>query len=150
MTDLAALDIHRHAQDLRGTWQARALGESSGKTTAVMEAVLWHSFAEAMPILMRVVYPSLRLQDGRRYPRFHGTAKIVQSGQVVCALQHSVLEIPHPAVVFGSEGELIKTFRDLGDRLKLPDQERIELIETVKRWVVADLRIDHMGRKLAS
>jgi hypothetical protein len=32
--------------------------------------------------------------------------------------------------------------RRLADRLKLSDQERLEFFTCVKRWLVADLRLD--------
>lgn len=148
MTDIIIpLDIERHAQDLRRTWQARALAESKDKTRAVLRAVLTHSYAGAMPVLMRVVFPNLR---GEWLPEFIGTAKIDRGGVIICNVKnHERKLVPNVPVYDGTE-KLIWTFRTLADRLKFTDTERVEMIEAVKRWIVADERIDHLGRKLAS
>jgi hypothetical protein len=37
--------------------------------------------------------------------------------------------------------------RALADRLKLPDAERLQFTAAVQKWVVADLRVDHLGRR---
>ena len=148
MTDIIIpLDIERHAQDLAATWQARALAESKDKTRAVLRTVLTHSYAGAMPILMRVVFPNLR---GEWLPEFIGTAKIDRGGRIVCNVKNPQRQLVPGVVVYDSAEKLIWTFRTLADRLKFSDTERIEMIEAVKRWIVADERIDHLGRKLAS
>jgi hypothetical protein len=38
--------------------------------------------------------------------------------------------------------KLRDAFRRLADRLKLDDQERLEMFSALKRWVVCDYRLD--------
>ncbi len=148
MTEIIVpLDIERHAQDLRRTWQARALAETKDKTRAVLRAVLAHSYAGAMPVLMRVVFPTLR---GEWLPRYVGTARIDCGGRVVCAIQNRERRAVPGVPVFESTDEMNLVFRIIADQLKFTDAERVEMIEAVKRWIVADERIDHLGRRLAS
>ena len=49
--------------------------------------------------------------------------------------------------VFDTEGELIREFRTLADKLKLDDDDRKAMTDTVKKWLIADHRINHMGRR---
>lgn len=147
---IQTLDIERHAQDLRRTWQARALAETKDKTRAVLRAILFHSYAQAMPILLRVVHGNTPLGHTGHLPAFIGTAKIDQGGRVICNVANPYRQLVPDVVVYQSQESLIWTFRTVADKLTLPDHERIEMIEAVKRWVVADLRIDHLGRKIAS
>ena len=141
------LAIERHAQDLRRTWQARALAETKDKTRAVIRAILTHSYGEAMPILMRVVFPNLR---GEWLPMFVGTAKIIKHGIVICAVRnHERMMVPN-VPVYESTEKMLWAMRKVADQLKFTDAERIEFIEATKRWIVADERIDHLGNKLAS
>lgn len=150
MNVIQTLDIERHAQDLRRTWQARALAETTDKTRAVLRAILFHSYAGAMPILLRVVFGSTPLAHVACTPAFVGTAHIDRGGRVICNVANRYRQLVPDVVVYQSQENLIWTFRTVADELKLPDHDRIEMIEAVKRWVVADLRIDHLGRKLAS
>jgi hypothetical protein len=139
------------AQTIAETWQARALRESSGKTAAVVMAVLFYSYSEAMEVLLRVIYPGFR---ELRFPFYTSGATVVKTGKVVCDLATarfgSHLVTARNTLVYESEGELIKEFRDLADRLKFTDAERVQMTTAVQNWVVADLRIDHMGRNTVS
>jgi hypothetical protein len=45
-------------------------------------------------------------------------------------------------VLYRNEVALRNDFRQLADRLKLNDADRIELFAAVKNWVVADRRLD--------
>ncbi len=147
MTEIIPLDIARHAQDLAMTWQARALAETKDKTRAVLRAVLTHSYGGAMPVLMRVVFPNLR---GDWLPRYVGAARINRSGVIICNVQAPDRVLVLDVTVYDNIEKLIWTFRTVADKLKFTDDERVEMIEAVKRWIVADERIDHLGRKLAS
>ncbi len=139
------------AEKIRGTWQARALAESKGKTAAVVLAVLFFNYAETMQVLLRVVYPGFR---ELQFPFYASGATVVKSGQVVCDLATArlanVLCKTRNALVYDSEAELIKEFRDIADRLKLNDHDRVAMTKAVQNWVVADLRINHLGQKVAS
>lgn len=143
MTDIKPLNFHRHAQDLRETWQARCLAEAKGKPAAVVLIVLCMSYSTAIKTLLRVVF---NRRDIER-PFFASGAEIQLSGKLVCDLVEKS-GITHPVVVYESTDELNRDMRDLADRLKLKDSERLEFTAAIQRWVVADHRVDHMGKRL--
>lgn len=149
MTNLPDLDIHRHAQDLRNTWQARALAESSGKEAAVVMAVLFHNYLPAMQILLRVVFPNAPLAHNGwteiSRPFLYGGARIDASGKVTCGMVTKDGHRVPWALILDREAQLTSMFRKLADRLKLSDADRVEMTEAVKHWVVADRRVNHMG-----
>lgn len=147
MSALPATDLlHKHAQELRDTWQCRCLVEAKGKLAAVMLSVLMHSHTQAMPVLLRVAFPGFR---DINTPFISSAATIVKSGKVVADITSSRLLPPQRTVIYESEADLVRDFRTLADRLKLSDKDRVDLTEAVKRWVVADLRINHLGEKIA-
>lgn len=146
--------LRKHAKELRDTWQARALAESKGLTQKVVLAVLFHGYLEAMQVLLRVVFPHAEVARNGwteiSRPFFTGGAQILRSGKVACLMIGKVDDVPRAMVVYDSQDQLIREFRSLADRLKLSDMDRIEMMGAVAKWVVADRRIDHLGRKLAS
>lgn len=149
--NLPDLNVQRHAQDLRNTWQARCLAEATGKQAAVVMAVLFHNYLPAMQIMLRVVFPKAPLARNGwveiSRPFLYGSATIVNTGKVVCGMVDKMgRKIPN-ALIFDREAQLISMFRKLADHLKLNDAERVEMTEAVKRWVVADRRVNHMGEK---
>lgn len=50
--------------------------------------------------------------------------------------------ISKDVAIYASEIALRDDFRHLADRLKLTDDERVEMFKAVQRWVVADRRLD--------
>lgn len=149
--NLPDLDIGRHAQDLRNTWQARALAEARGKEAAIVMAVLFHSYRPAMQILLRVVFPNAPLARNGwteiSRPFLYGAATVVADGKVTCGMIGKDGRKYPRMLLFDREAQLVSMFRRLADRLKFTDAERIEMTEAVKRWVVADHRVNHMGVK---
>lgn len=137
--------LHKHAQELRDMWQCRCLVESKGKLAVVVLAVISHSYPNAMKILLRVAFPGFR--DIQR-PFISSPATIVRAGKVAAwAVDRAGLS--SIKIIYETEAEMIKEFRDLADRLKLSDAERTELTSALRRWVVADQRINHLGEKVA-
>lgn len=141
MNGVKKLDPRRHAQDLRNTWQARCIAESKGKTRAVMLIVLSMSYTNAVPTLLRV----LGYRDINR-PFLSSGATINWNGKLICDVTEKS-GIVAPAVVYDSTDELSRDMRDLADRLKLNDNERVEMTKAIQHWVVADMRVDHLGQK---
>lgn len=133
------LDAKRHAQDLRETWQARVIAESTGKTRAVVLIVLSMNYTHAMQTLLRV----LGFRDIAR-PFLSSGATIQLSGKLVCDVTEKS-GLKAPSVVYESTEELNRDMRELADHLKMSDPERIEFTSAIQRWVVADLRVNHMG-----
>lgn len=145
MTEIAPLSSHRHAQDLRDTWQARCLAEAKGKTAAVVLIVLCMSYSTAVKTLLRVVFNQRDIQR----PFFASGAEIQLSGKLVCDIVEKS-GITHPVVVYESTDELNRDMRDLADRLKLNDKDRLEFTAAIQRWVVADHRVDHLGKRIVN
>lgn len=137
--------LNKPAQELRDMWQARALAETKGRLFIVVLAVVTHEWPTALTILMRVVFPGFR--DIER-PFICSYATITATGKVIADV------VPRdgrrrPQIIYDTEGEMVKDFRDLADRLKLNDTERVEMTGVLKKWVAADRRINHMGEKVA-
>lgn len=133
-------DLERNiAFDLRGSWQCKVLTAAKGQLGAVVLSVLAHNFDEAMPVLLRIVFPGFTSIVA---PFYCTAAKVDKSGAVVADCVSKEGQIIKDAIVFGSEGLMQDQFRGLADRLKLGDADRIELFKCVQRWVVADRRLD--------
>lgn len=139
--NFARMDKHQIA----ATWQARCLRASSGKFAAVMMSIFFWVYDEQAAYLMWSVYG--RSKD-LQFPFFTGGATVVNSGQVVCDLNvgrvGERLKVKRNVKVFDTEGELIREFRNLADRLKLDDADRVAMTETVKKWLIADHRINYL------
>jgi hypothetical protein len=152
--DIIPLDSQRHAQDLRDTWQARVLAEDRGKAIHMMMAVLFHSYKPAMQILLRVVFPKAPIARNGwteiSLPFLYGPAKIDKYGRVLCGLVDKLGHNRGQSVIYETEGEMLKDVRDLADRLKLTDDDRVQMVGAVKQWIVADRRIDHLGNRVVA
>ena len=143
----ARMDKHQIA----ATWQARCLRASTGKFASVMLSIFFWVYDEEAQYLFWSVYG--RNKD-LRFPFFTGGATIVNSGQVVCDMNvgrlGDRLKVRRNVKVFDTEGELIREFRTLADKLKLDDDDRKAMTDTVRKWLIADHRINHMGQRAAS
>jgi hypothetical protein len=127
----------RHSDHLRQTWQARCLAYSHGKIGPVMLCVLAHSYFDALDVLIRVVYPNLKIKP----PCWTGTAHVTKDGRVVCNMIDGDGAMIIGVTVFEREDQLTGEFRRMADRLRLDDTERRALFDAVQMWVVADHRI---------
>jgi predicted O-methyltransferase YrrM len=128
------------AFDLRGSWQARALAQTSGPARMVVLSVLAHTLDEATFTLCAVVFPDF---DGSLKPPFlTSAAKIDKRGAIVADMVDERGRIHKDLVLFPTEIALRDAFRKLADRLKLNDADRVEMFKYAQRWVVADRRLD--------
>jgi len=127
------------AFDLRASWQAKVLEGAKGQLGAVVLSVLAHTYDEAMPTLLRVVFPGFTSITA---PFYCTAAKVSKTGIIVADLVDRDGKIHKDSAVFASEMEMRDQFRRLADRLKLSDPDRIELFKCAQRWVVADRRLD--------
>lgn len=122
---------------LRDRWQARCLIQARGRTGAVLLSVLAHNFEDSLMLICRAIGFSTFLPA----PYLTSAATVEKNGAVVA----KVMErdgIERKKVLYRSERALRDDFRRLADVLKLDDAERIEMFAAVKRWVVADRRLD--------
>ncbi len=136
------LDFNRHAQDLRETWQGRALREThdKGQFGAIVLSVLAHNFDDMLFRLLQAVFPGFVTITA---PFICSAAKINKRGQVVAdvVLRNSA-DVRKDYVLYSSSRYLEAAFRRLADRLKFDDDDRRQLFAAAKNWVVADRRLD--------
>jgi hypothetical protein len=66
----------------------------------------------------------------------------MRTGEVVADMVTRDGQIVRNAQVFKDEKAMEGAFRDLADLLKLSDDDRVQMFEAVKRWVVCDFRLD--------
>lgn len=128
------------AIDLRDTWQGRCLATAKGKTAAVLLSVLAHNYEEALIPLCVVVFPGFT--GYLPAPYLTSAAKVGKSGEVVADMVTKAGKQAKNFALYRSEFHLRDDFRRLADNLKLADADRVELFAALKRWVVADRRLD--------
>lgn len=136
------LAISREAKlafDLRDTWQGKALALAVGKTAAVLLSVLAHNYDDALLPLLQVVFPGFTSISA---PFFCTAGKVAKSGHIVANLVTRTGKVQKDFPVYASEIEMQNDFRRLADRLRLSDNDRVQLFTAVKNWVVADRRLD--------
>jgi hypothetical protein len=134
------LAVHLTADELRDTWQVRALIAAKDHHVGVsLLSALAHSYDDAMPVLLRVAFPGF---TSIATPFLCSAAKVDKTGAVVADLVSSDGVIRKDIVLYTNEIFLRNDFRYLADELKLSDPDRIELFKCVQRWVVADRRLD--------
>jgi len=141
MKSLAEFDPRRLADDLRRTWQARALVETQRtQLGGVVLSMLAHSYDDVMPTLMRVVFPGFQ---GIRPPFLCSAGKINKRGHVIADVVMRDNQPPRKnRIIYRSLTELRDDFRHLADSLKLDDRDRIDMFNCLQRWIVADQRLD--------
>jgi hypothetical protein len=119
--------------ELRESWRGRVLAEC--KTSL---SIMAHNYAGAILTLCQCVWPGfVGLESG-----FVSAGKIDKSGRVVADYGNKKGTITKDRVVYRSDVHYRDDMRRLADRLKLNDQDRLEFFTCVKRWLVADRRLD--------
>lgn len=134
------LVFKRHFDDLRASWQVRALIETQHKHIGVvLLSVLAHTYDEAMFVVMRVAFPGFT----SIVPPFLCTAgKIAKTGAVIADVVQRNGTITKNTVLYKNDKKLRDDFRRLADKLRLGDQDRLELFSALRRWIVCDYRLD--------
>jgi hypothetical protein len=135
----AELSPLQHADELRQSWQGRALAAASDKTGAVVLSVLAHNFDDAMPILLRAVFPGF---TSIAAPFLISAGKVAKTGHVCADVARKDGKIARMTVLYRDVRALQNDFRRLADRCRLSDGDRNALFGAVKRWLVCDYRLD--------
>ncbi len=133
------LDPFRHVSELRECWQGRVLAAAQGPMGPVILSVLAHSFDDAMPILLRAVFPGF---TSIQPPFFCTAGKVAKTGHVCADLVTKDGQILKMARIFRSVAAMQDEFRRFADALRLDDGDRRALFGAAKRWLVCDYRLD--------
>lgn len=141
MPDLTLdLAFRRNFGDLRQSWQVRALIEAHNKHIGVvLLSVLAHTYDDAMHVVMRVAFPGFTSITA---PFLCTAGKVAKNGVVMADVVQRDGTISKNVGLYRNTLKLRDAFRRLADRLKLDDQERIEMFSALKRWLVCDYRLD--------
>jgi hypothetical protein len=135
---LIETEMRRFETGLRESWRGRVLDGAKGATQDVVLSIMAHNYAGAILTLCQVVWPGfIGLESG-----FVSAGKIDKSGRVVADYGNKNGTITKDMVVYRSDIAYRDAMRRLADRVKLDDQERLEFFTCVKRWLVADRRLD--------
>lgn len=147
--DFVDLAFKRHADELRATWQARVLTPRFTVVAgflrprdllgACLLSVLAHNYDDAMPVLLRVVFPGF---ESVGTPMLVSAAKVAKTGQVMADIVTKTGRRMPRQALFATERIMEKAFREIADDAKLTDAERIDLFDAIRRWVVCDYRLD--------
>lgn len=129
--------------DLRECWQVKMLVATEGLERAIVLSVLAHNYVEQMPYVLTIAFPWYTgPRTAMPLPALVSAARIAKNGAVVADVvdRNGIKHKDQP--VFRTEIRLRDAFRKLADRLKLPDDERVEMFNCLRNWVVADRRLD--------
>jgi hypothetical protein len=106
----------------------------------VMLSVLAHTLEQAVVTLCFAAFPDF---DGSLpNPVIISAARVAKTGAIIADTTDSRGNECKDTVLFDSELQMRDAFRRLADRMKINDDERIEMFKYVQRWVVADRRLD--------
>ncbi len=138
---MGSINPHSSAGELEQSWQVRALRMTQLDPLGMaVLSVIADSYDEVMSLIMYVAFPGF---VGLTTPAIVTSAKINKSGRIVAdVVWNHDAPVTKDDQIFRDEREMEGKFRRLADRLRLTDAERIEMFNAVRRWVVADQRLD--------
>jgi len=103
----------------------------------VLMSALCHSYEDAAPLLYQLIFGSIKVKA----PYLESCGRIAKNGAITAKVRdRSGLSLEK--VIYPNEIALRDDFRRLADELKLNDADRVERFGAVKRWMVADRRLD--------
>lgn len=147
--EIIDLNLRRHAADLRGTWQASVLeaalvadrhyAKPRSMAGMVLLSIIAHNYDDAMPVLMRVVFPNFQSIAA---PFLVSAGKIAKTGHVMADMIDSQGRKFTNQRLFKNTKVMEHTMRRFADDFGFDDNERVEFFAAVQRWIVCDFRID--------
>jgi hypothetical protein len=126
--------------ELRYSWQGRMLHNTRNRPVgAVVCSIIANSDDEPMELLLRAVFPDYA---GLKPPGLCSAGRIARNGTVVAdIITIEGIRLLRQAIFLDTE-QLQNTFRHICDDMKLSDADRKEVFDYVRRWIVADFRLD--------
>ena len=135
LTRLRALEA-----ELASMWPCRALRASKDQYVGmIMLSVIADNFDGALMSIMEVSFPGF---TSIAPPFLCSSAKVAKSGAVVADMVDMWGHVQKDVILYMSETHLRNDIRRLADQLDLTDAERVEMFAAVRKWVVADRRLD--------
>jgi hypothetical protein len=129
--------------DLRKSWQVRLLEGTRDQLRAVALSVIAHNYVDQVPFVLTIAFPWYRGPDTPMpLPCLTSAAKVAKNGTIVADVIDRQGVKHRDKVIFNSDIHLRDAFRRVADKLKFPDDDRVELFRCLKTWVVADRRLD--------
>ncbi|WP_316176252.1 hypothetical protein [Bradyrhizobium sp. SZCCHNRI1073] len=134
------LNPRMDAHQLRESWQGRALryARNNPQLRTCLLSVFADNYDETLPFLLHAVTGTMSVQT----PFYCTNPKINKRGHIVADLLGSDGFRYRDAAIFLSTAQMEATFRRLADRLKLSDDDRLDLFICARHWVKADQRLD--------
>jgi hypothetical protein len=126
------------AEELRSTWQYRALFNTYGVHRAVMLSIIDTSFTDSTELLMTVL---LSCPPPYQPPFLCSAARIEKDGGIYAYYVDKWGRKRYGAF-FTSEASCQTQFRRLADRLRFDDAERTALFAAINKWIASDRRLD--------
>ena len=143
---MTAAFFSKPAAEMRDMWQSRVLVAAEPLQRAIIVRMFVAAYKDAIKVLLAATFPGFR---DLGLPQVIGHAKIAPSGRVIADVLEKNQRV-RTHILYDSQDAMRADFGRLADKLKLDDFDRIELFTMLQRWVVADLRVDPLGRRLAS
>jgi len=129
------------ARDLRDTWQGRALKAGKrhplGSVVLSMIAHTWET--EHVLCLLKAVFPEF---TAIKAPFLCSAGSIDKAGRIYATAVMADGQTRGNVVLFSSEIDMRDQFRKFADRIRLTDKEREQMFICLRKWVVADFRLD--------
>lgn len=133
------LEFHRALRELREGWHCRVLKTARGHERAIVASILGHAFEGSILTIMQATFPGFQKA---KPPFLCSAGRVDKSGQVIADVWEKDDTISKNQVMYVNDIAYRDAMRRLADQIKLSDQDRLEFFTCVKRWLVADLRLD--------
>ena len=133
------LELFRAVRELKAAWQCRVLAGSRGHSRSIVASILAHNFDGAILTIMQTTFPGFERQQP---PFLCSAGRIDKQGYVIADVWEASDRISRNQVIYVNDIAYRDAMRKVADKAKLTDQERLEFFTCVKRWLVADLRLD--------
>ena len=124
-------------------WQGKCLAYARGKMAAVLMSILAEQVKDAiaMKTMLETTFPGF---SGIALPFYCSTGRITAMGRVVAHMIDRTGRKQYNALVFETEADMEKEFRELADELNLSDADRVALFDAARAWITVDFRLDPM------
>lgn len=133
------LELFRAVRELRAAWQCRVLASSKGHSRAIVASIIAQNFDGSILTIMQATFPGFQKMAR---PFLCSAGRIDKQGYVIADVWEKDDTISKNQVLFVNDIAYRDAMRRVADKASLSDQERAQFFTCVKRWLVADMRLD--------